>query len=77
MPFIPAAASCGVFRFKINLRTTIGGEIVEIKLAKLWPLLVIFAIVIVVFFGPVYTIDATERGVLLTWGKVSEKSIDP
>ena len=59
------------------MRTTIGGEIVEFKLTKLWPLLVIFGIVIVVLFGPVYTIDATERGVLLTWGKVSDKSIDP
>ena len=59
------------------MRTTIGGEIVEFKLTKLWPLLVIVGIVIVVFFGPVYTIDATERGVLLTWGKVNDKSIDP
>jgi prohibitin 2 len=59
------------------LRTTIGGEEVELKLTKLWPLLVIFGIFIVVFFGPVYTIDATERGVLLTWGKVSDKAIDP
>jgi regulator of protease activity HflC (stomatin/prohibitin superfamily) len=59
------------------LRTTIGGELVEFKLIKLWPLLVIFGIVVVVFFGPVYTIDATERGVLLTWGKVSDKAIDP
>jgi regulator of protease activity HflC (stomatin/prohibitin superfamily) len=50
---------------------------VEFKLIKLWPLLVIFGIVVVVFFGPVYTIDATERGVLLTWGKVSDKAIDP
>jgi regulator of protease activity HflC (stomatin/prohibitin superfamily) len=48
---------------------------VEFELTKLWPLLVIFAIVIVVFFGPIYTIDATERGVLVTWGKVSDKSI--
>jgi regulator of protease activity HflC (stomatin/prohibitin superfamily) len=59
------------------LRTTIGGELVEFKLIKLWPLLVIFGIIVVVFFGPVYTIDATERGVLLTWGKVSDKAIDP
>jgi len=59
------------------LKTTIGGEVVEVKLTKLWPLLVILGIVIVVFFGPVYTIDATERGVLLTWGKVSDKAIDP
>ena len=59
------------------MRTTIGGELVEFKLIKLWPLLVIFGIVVVVFFGPVYTIDATERGVLLTWGKVSDKAIDP
>jgi prohibitin 2 len=59
------------------LRTTIGGEEVELKLTKLWPLLVILGIFIVVFFGPVYTIDATERGVLLTWGKVSSKAIDP
>ncbi|MDD5256911.1 MAG: prohibitin family protein [Methanothrix soehngenii] len=46
-------------------------------MTKLWPLLVIFGIVIVVFFGPVYTIDATERGVLLTWGEVSDNPIDP
>ena len=59
------------------MRTTIGGELVEFKLIKLWPLLVIFGIIVVVFFGPVYTIDATERGVLLTWGKVSDKAIDP
>ena len=49
----------------------------DIKLSKLWPLILIFGILIVVFFGPVYTIDATERGVLLTWGKVSDKAIDP
>jgi len=50
---------------------------VDVKLYKLWPLLAILAIAIIVFFGPVYTIDATERGVLLTWGKVSDKAIDP
>ena len=59
------------------MKTTIGGEVVEVKLSKLWPLILIFGILIVVFFGPVYTIDATERGVLLTWGKVSDKAIDP
>lgn len=59
------------------MRITIGGEIVDVKLYKLWPILAILAIAIVVFFGPVYTIDATERGVLLTWGKVSDKAIDP
>ena len=59
------------------MKTTIGGEIVEFNLTKLLPLMVILGIIIVVFFGPVYTIDATERGVLLTWGKVSDKSIDP
>ncbi|MDD2836904.1 MAG: prohibitin family protein, partial [Methanothrix sp.] len=59
------------------MRTTIGGEVVDVKLYKLWPLLAVLAIAIIVFFGPVYTIDATERGVLLTWGKVSDKAIDP
>ena len=59
------------------MKTKIDGELLEFKLTKLWPLLVIFGIVIVVFFGPFYTIDATERGVLLTWGKASDKSIDP
>ncbi len=32
---------------------------------------------IFMLFGPVYTVDAGERAVLLTWGKVSSESIDP
>lgn len=59
------------------MKTTIGGEIVEFNLTKLLPLLVIFGVVIVVFFGPIYTIDSQERGVLLTWGKAGEKVIEP
>lgn len=33
--------------------------------------------VLFMFVGPVYTVDAGERGVLLTWGKVSSGAIGP
>lgn len=33
--------------------------------------------VIMLLFGPVYTVDAGERAVLLTWGEVSSGAIEP
>jgi prohibitin 2 len=46
----------------------------KIKIAIV--LLILFGL-LMLFFGPVYTVDAGERAVLLTWGSVSSEAIGP
>lgn len=38
---------------------------------------IVLFFVIMAMFGPVYTVDAGERAVLLTWGEISSGAIDP
>lgn len=44
---------------------------------KLGAVVIIILALLTIFFGPVYTVDAGERAVLLTWGDISSGAIGP